>query len=189
MKVGVLALQGDFRSHIEILSKLNVKTVEVRLPKDLEDCDGLIIPGGESTTIGKLMQLYSLDSAIFKKYSNGMCIYGTCAGAIILAKEIIGSNQFRLRLIDISIERNAYGRQIESFEDEISVDGFADSFKAIFIRAPIIREVGKNVSVLAENRGLKVLCKSEKILVSTFHPELTDDSRIHELFLDMIRKK
>ena len=139
MKIGVLALQGDFREHISILNKLKLEGVEVRTKQELDKVKGLIIPGGESTTMGKLLKKYKLDIEIKKRNKQGMPIYGTCAGAILLAKEIINSEQPRLNLIDISIDRNAYGRQTDSFEANIPFPGSKKLFNAIFIRAPIIK--------------------------------------------------
>ena len=186
MKIGVIALQGDFREHVGILKKLGVETVEVRMPSDLKDVKGLIIPGGESTTIGKLMVKYELDKAIKEMTKKGMAVYGTCAGAILLAKEIIGNRQFCLGLIDISVERNAYGRQIDSFEAELEIKGLG-KFNAVFIRAPIIKEIRNGVEILAKHGNEPVLLRKGKILVSTFHPELTDDARVHNYFVGMIK--
>jgi 5'-phosphate synthase pdxT subunit len=188
MKLGVLALQGDFREHCAALSKIKLNPVEVRMPKDLEGIDGLVIPGGESTTIGKLMVKYGLDKAITKKYNEAMLIYGTCAGAILLAKDILHSEQPRLELIDISISRNSYGRQIDSFETEIDVNGLKKPFPAIFIRAPQIKRTSKDVEILSMHNRLPVLIRTEKILISTFHPELSEDTRIHEYFIGMIKE-
>jgi len=188
MKIGVLALQGDFREHINMLKKLEVETVEVRTKKDLEEIQGLIIPGGESTTIGKLLIKYSLDKSIIKKYKEGMAIYGTCAGAILLASEIIGNEQPKLGLIDISVARNAYGRQIDSFETDLEIDGFNKNFHSIFIRAPIIRKIRNGVKILAKHKKEPVLLRNGRILISTFHPEMTDDTRIHEYFIKMIKE-
>ena len=187
MKVGILALQGDVREHKKVLIKLGADTVEVKLPWDLEDLDALIIPGGESTTIGMLMKKYKLDSKIKQKHKQGMPIYGTCAGAIVLAKEIIGSKQPKLALADISIKRNDYGRQIESFETELSIKDIGD-FKGIFIRSPIINRFHNGVETLSEHKNNPVMIKQGNILITTFHPELTNDTRIHEYFLGMAKE-
>lgn len=187
LKVGVLALQGDFKEHLEILKKINADGIEVKRPKDLEGLNALIIPGGESTTIGRLMLRFNLFNKIIEKNKKGMAIYGTCAGAILLAKEIIGSPQPRLGLMDIFIERNAYGRQIESFEAEIDVDGIG-KVNGVFIRAPIIKKIGKNVEVLAKHNGDVVVARQNNILVSAFHPELAGNTKIHEYFLSEIVK-
>lgn len=196
VKVGVLALQGDFKEHLEILKKINADCKEVRLPKDLDGLNALIIPGGESTTIGRLMLRFGLFNKIIENArtrsgtnsvgnKNGMAIYGTCAGAILLAKEIIDSNQPKLGLMDISIERNAYGRQIESFESRIDVKDIGE-VNGVFIRAPIIKKIGKNVEVLAKHNGDAVVARQNNILVSTFHPELAINTKLHEYFLGMV---
>ena len=187
MKVGILALQGDVREHTSILSKLNVESIKVKLPKDLEDIDALIIPGGESTTIGMLMKKYKLDKAIKEKHKQGLPIYGACAGAILLAKEIIGSKQLKLNLVDISIQRNAYGGQLGSFETDLSIKDIGD-FKGIFIRAPAIKRLYNGAEVLAEHKNNPVMVKQNNLLVTLFHPELTKDTRIHEYFLNMAQE-
>ena len=187
MKVGILALQGDVREHKKVLIKLGVNPIEVKLPLDLEDLDALIIPGGESTTIGMLMKKYKLDSKIKQKHKQGMPIYGTCAGAIVLAKNIIGNDQLKLSLVDISIERNHYGRQIKSFEADLSIKHIGN-FKGIFIRSPIIKSFYNGVETLAEHNNNPVMIKQDNILITTFHPELTNDTRIHEYFLNMVQE-
>ena len=185
--IGVLALQGDFREHIQILKKLKVNATEVRTKGEFDKLDGLIIPGGESTTITNLLRKYHLDSEIKTHYKNGMAIWGTCAGAIILAKKIDNhEKQPTLGLIDITINRNAYGRQIDSFEEDIRVTGLQKKFHAIFIRAPIIENIGDDIEILAKNNSEPVLIKKDNILISTFHPELTNDTRLHRLFLKMV---
>ncbi|MBI1935524.1 pyridoxal 5'-phosphate synthase glutaminase subunit PdxT [Candidatus Woesearchaeota archaeon] len=186
MNIGVLSLQGDFREHIEMLKKCSVNPIEVRLPEDLRNIDGLVIPGGESTAIGNLMQKNSMDKEIIKKHKSGMAIYGTCAGAILLAKNIVGSNQPSLNLLDISIKRNDYGRQLDSFESELSIKNIG-KFKGIFIRAPVIEKVDKKVKVLSSLNKKPVLIRQENLLASAFHPELTNDSRIHEYFIKMVK--
>jgi 5'-phosphate synthase pdxT subunit len=184
MKIGILALQGDVREHARILVKLGAEPIEVKLPQDLEDLDALIIPGGESTTIGMLMRKYKLDSKIKEKHKQGMPIYGTCAGAILLAKDIIGDKQPKLGLADISIKRNEYGRQIESFETELSIKDIG-SFNGVFIRAPTIKSFYNGVQTLSEYKNSPVMIRQDNILITTFHPELTKDTRIHEYFLNM----
>jgi len=186
MKIGVLSLQGDFREHIEMLKKCSVNAVEVRLPEDLKGVDGLIIPGGESTAIGKLMQQYGLDREIIKKHNKGMAIYGTCAGAILLSKDIVGSSQPRLNLLDVSIKRNDYGRQADSFESELNIDGIG-KFNGIFIRAPVIEKVNNGAKILAKLNDRPVLIQDKNILASTFHPELTGDKRVHEYFIKIVK--
>ena len=187
MKIGVLSLQGDFREHIEMLKKCDIDVVPVKLPDDLEGASGLIIPGGESTTIGNLMQRYGLDKAIVKKHKQGMAIYGTCAGAILLAKDIIGSQQPRLNLLDISVKRNDYGRQIDSFETELNIEDIG-KFNGIFIRAPVIEKVNSAVKILSNFHSKPVLVQKDNILAGTFHPELTEDKRVHEYFIRMVKE-
>ena len=185
-KIGVLSLQGDFREHIEMLKKCGAETIEVRLPQDMEEISGLIIPGGESTTIGNLMEKYEIGKEIIKKNKQGMAIYGTCAGAILLAKDIIGSIQPRLGILDISVKRNNYGRQIESFEAGLDINEIG-KFKGIFIRAPVIERICEGVKILSSFEGKPVLVKKGTVLAGTFHPELTDDSSVHEYFVGMVK--
>ena len=185
VSIGVLALQGDFKEHVEMLNKCNVDSVEVRMPEDLKDVNGLIVPGGESTTMGNLMQQHGLDEEIIKKNKNGMPIYGTCAGAIILSKNIIGSGQPRLNLLDIFVKRNDYGRQIDSFEAELKIDEIG-KFNGIFIRAPVIEKINSRVKVLSKLNSHPVLVQQKNILASTFHPELTNDKRVHEYFVKIV---
>lgn len=187
MKVGVLAIQGDVSEHKKILADLGVEVSEVRTPADLEGVDGLIIPGGESTAIGKLMVEYGLDKAIPARARGGMPVYGTCAGMILMAREATGGEPPLLRLMDISVARNAYGRQVDSFETDIEIPGFGRPLHAVFIRAPMIERAGKGVQVLASIDGHPVLARQENLLVSSFHPELAPDDRIHRYFLEMIR--
>ncbi len=202
IKIGVLALQGAFREHINALKKCNVKAVEVRLPKDFEQVDGLIIPGGESTTMVKLMQLYDLDKKIVEKHNDGMPIFGTCAGAIVVAKKISNAqkdsldnsdinnnspNFSSLNLADIEIERNAYGRQIDSFETELDIEEIG-KFHGVFIRAPKMRVFNKegsinSLKILAKINDEIVMARQQNILLSTFHPELTGDISVHEYFI------
>jgi len=187
MKIGILALQGDVREHKNTLRKLDTETVNVKLPEDLDNIDGLIIPGGESSTIIKLMKKYNLDKKIIEKNKEGMSIYGTCAGAIILAKNIIGSNQPKLALADISIKRNDYGRQINSFESNLDIKDIGE-FKGIFIRAPVIKSFYNGAEVLAEHQNNPVMVRQNNVLITTFHPELADDTRVHKYFLDMAKE-
>lgn len=186
MKIGILALQGDFREHAEAVKKLGAEPVLVKLPQDLDNVHALIMPGGESTTIGMLMERHNLGKAIKKKHKEGMPIYGACAGAIILAKEIIGSKQPKLNLADIIIKRNDYGRQIDSFETELQIKGIGN-FKGIFIRAPVIKSLHNGIELLAEYKKSPVMVKHDNILITTFHPELTDDLRVHQYFLEMAK--
>ncbi|MAH02143.1 MAG: pyridoxal 5'-phosphate synthase glutaminase subunit PdxT [Candidatus Woesearchaeota archaeon] len=187
MKVGILALQGGVREHARILVKLGAEPIKVKSQEDLTDINALIIPGGESTTIGILIKKYNLDKAIKEKHKHGMPIYGTCAGAIVLAKDIIKSKQPLLGLADISIKRNDYGRQIDSFETELSIKDIG-SFNGVFIRAPTIKRFYDGVEILSEFRNNPVMIKQHNLLITTFHPELTDDTRIHEYFLNMAQE-
>jgi 5'-phosphate synthase pdxT subunit len=188
MKTGVLASQGAFAEHIAVLKKLGVETLPVRLPRQLAGLDGLIIPGGESTTISKLMKDYDLVSGIKQLALEGKPIFGTCAGMILLAKEIPGSTVEPLGLMDISVRRNAFGRQNESFETDLDIPVLGTKpFHAVFIRAPLIESVNSTTEVLARlEDGTAVAARQGKFLVSSFHPELTDDLRFHRYFLDMI---
>ncbi len=186
MKVGILALQGDVREHARILVKLGAEPVKVKSSEDLTDIDALIIPGGESVTIGMFMKKYGLDKAIKEKHGHGMPIYGTCAGAIVLAKNIIDGiiKQPKLNIADISIKRNDYGRQIDSFEAELSIKGIG-TFPGVFIRAPTIKNIYNGAEILSEHKNSPVMVKQHNLLITTFHPELTNDTRIHEYFLNM----
>ncbi len=188
MKVGVLALQGSVQEHLRMLRECGVEPVEVRLPQDMDNIYGLIIPGGESTTIGKLMKEYGLDKEIVRRYSKGMPIYGTCAGAIVLAKNILGKSQDKLGLADITIKRNYYGRQKESFETMLDLHEFDKPFRGIFIRAPIIDAVHNGAKIMSSFKNKPVLVRQGNLLLCTFHPELTDDRRLHKYFVDMIKK-
>ncbi len=190
MKIGVLALQGAFIEHVNALRKLGVEAVEVRLPEDLEGLDGLIIPGGESTTIGKLAVHYQLLEPLREMARAGKALWGTCAGLIFMAKEV-GRDQPLLGLMDVTVERNAFGRQVDSFEADLTVKGVDGDrpFHAIFIRAPLIEAVGAGVEVLAraekDNRDVIVAARQNNLLVTSFHPELASDDRFHRYFLKM----
>jgi pyridoxal 5'-phosphate synthase pdxT subunit len=189
LNIGVLALQGAFREHRLTLERLGCSVREVRLVKHLEGLDGLVMPGGESTTMGKLMVHYGFLEALPRFHAAGGAIWGTCAGAILMASEIAGSDQPRLNLMDMRVRRNAFGRQVDSFEVNLEVDGLNAPFPAVFIRAPIIERVGANMDVLAQHEGRIVLVRQGRLLASSFHPELTNDSRLHELFLRMCAEK
>ena len=191
MTVGVLALQGDFREHIAMLRSIGVDTYEVRTPEDLERCDALVIPGGESTTIGKLATRYGLIEPIRQRCEDGMPMFGTCAGMIFLATATTEGFQPQLGVLDAAVERNAFGRQVDSFEADLTVSGLDDTMHAVFIRAPWIDKIGAGVEVLAsvtEPGGAvhPVLVRQGRILASSFHPELTGDTRLHQLFVDSI---
>ena len=177
-RVGVLAVQGNFREHAAMLSRLGAEAVEVRKPEQLEGLDGLIVPGGESTTFMRLMRLYGLDEAITRFAGP---ILGTCAGMIVLDDE-------HLALIDITVDRNAYGRQVASFEADVELAGDDAPLRGVFIRAPRLRAAGPDVEVLAELDGAPVLLRDGRVIVAAFHPELTDDLRVHELFLDRVKE-
>jgi pyridoxal 5'-phosphate synthase pdxT subunit len=178
LRIGVLALQGNFREHAAMLRKLGAEVVEVRKSEQLDRLDGLVIPGGESTTFMHLMRLYGLDEAVS---SFEQPILGTCAGMIVLDRGHLG-------LVDIRVRRNAFGRQAASFETDLDVAGEREPLRAVFIRAPWIEEVGPEVEVLAEVDGHPVLARQGRFLVAAFHPELTDDTRLHELFLESVRE-
>jgi len=187
LKIGVLALQGAFQKHIEMLERCGVRAVPVRTGGELAAVGGLIIPGGESTTIGKLLVRYGLDKQIVEAASRGMPIYGTCAGLILLATEIVGSVQDRLGILNVRVCRNAFGRQIDSFEADLDIPAIGPPpFRAVFIRAPYVQEVGSGVEVLARCDDKIVFVKQGNLLASAFHPELTDDTRIHKYFLSMV---
>jgi pyridoxal 5'-phosphate synthase pdxT subunit len=176
MKIGVLAVQGNFREHAAMLRRLGADVVEVRLPEELDGLDGLVIPGGESTTILRLMRLYGLEDAI--RGFDG-AVFGTCAGMILLDRN-------HLDLVDLEVDRNAYGRQVASFEADLELDG--QPLRGVFIRAPRVREVGE-MDVLASHDGEPVLLRQGRFMVASFHPELTDDTRVHERFLEMVREE
>ena len=177
LRIGVLAVQGNFREHAAVLRRLGAEPVEVRLPAQLEGLDGLIVPGGESTAIIRLMRLYGLDEALRRFEAP---IFGTCAGMIVLDRNHLG-------LADFTTERNAFGRQVRSFETDLDV-GLGEPVRGVFIRAPWIEDTGPAVEVLAEVDGHPVLAREGRVLVAAFHPELTDDTRIHELFLNQVRE-
>lgn len=186
MLVGVLALQGAFREHEKMLRSCGdgIKTRQVRLPQQLEEIDRLVIPGGESTTMGKLMIEYGLLDAIREFAQKGRPIFGTCAGLIMLAKDIAGSEQPRLGLMDMSVERNAFGRQVNSFEDQLDIPCLGpEPFQGVFIRAPYILDVKPGVEVLARYGGKIVCARQGSLLAAAFHPELTGDVRMHDYFL------
>ncbi|MBS3765008.1 pyridoxal 5'-phosphate synthase glutaminase subunit PdxT [Candidatus Bipolaricaulota bacterium] len=184
MQIGVLALQGDFREHRQVLEKLGTSTCSVRRPDDLNEIEGLIIPGGESTTISKLLRKWDLFEPIQTEVRKGLPVFGTCAGLILLAMEVENGPP-TLELLDITVERNSYGRQIESFESRLEVtNGLIDrDFQGVFIRAPRVKRVGPGVEVLARYGDDPVFLRNDNVLAATFHPELTDDNGIHEYFL------
>lgn len=186
-RVGVLALQGAFREHRLAFERLGCEVVEVRLPRHLNGLGGVVIPGGESTTMVKLMRAYGLDEALTAYYQGGGWVWGTCAGAIVLAKDIAGfPEQPRLGLLDIRVARNDYGRQVASFEADLAIAGLDTPFHAVFIRAPRILGVGEAVRVLASYDGDPVAVMARRLLATVFHPELSHDDRVHALFLDAV---
>jgi 5'-phosphate synthase pdxT subunit len=182
-KIGVLALQGDFREHAEILKTLGVEPVEVRTIEDLEDLAGIIVPGGESTAIGNLMVSSGLLDGVRSFFYKGGPLWGTCAGMVLAASATTGPRQPLLGLMNALVERNGFGRQVYSFEQDLDVKGFDEPFTGVFIRAPFFEDVGPGVEVLSEVDGRVVAARGENILVTAFHPELTDDARFHEYFL------
>jgi 5'-phosphate synthase pdxT subunit len=187
MRVGVLALQGAFREHVAAFRSLGCESLEVRTPEDVAAIDALVIPGGESTTIGKLLGDYQMLDPLLERLQAGLPAYGTCAGAILLALEIVDSDQPRLGLMDMKVRRNAYGRQLDSFETSLEIPCLgSEPFPAVFIRAPLIESVGSGVEVLARYRDGVVLARQGHLLVGTFHPELTGDLRLHRYFLESI---
>jgi pyridoxal 5'-phosphate synthase pdxT subunit len=178
-RIGVLALQGNFREHAAMLRRLGAEVVEVRLPEQLEGLDGLVVPGGESTTFMRLMRLYGLDEALS---SFAAPVFGTCAGMIVLDRN-------HLDLVDLEVERNAYGRQTSSFEADLELAGEDEPLRGVFIRAPRVLDAGPEVEVLAEHDGDPVLVRQGRFLVASFHPELTDDTRVHERFLELVKEE
>lgn len=185
-RVGVLALQGDVREHLRILDELGVEAVEVKKPDQVGQVDALIVPGGESTTIGKLAARFGLLEPLRSAIEGGLAVYGTCAGMILLAGAVTEGDQHLLGVLDVVVKRNAFGRQNESFEAELVVDGLQAPFPAVFIRAPWIEKVGSDVEVLSEVDDHPVMVRQGRILATSFHPELTGDGRIHQMLLDSI---
>ena len=188
MNVGLLALQGAVAPHADAFRSLGATPVEVRTPAQLADVDALVIPGGESTTMSKLLDTSGLAAPLAERLAAGLPTFGTCAGMIVLARTVLdgGADQRSYDAIDVTVRRNAFGRQVDSFEADLDVDGLDGPFHAVFIRAPFVEAVGEGVEVLATVDGHPVLCRQGPVLVSAFHPELTDDLRLHELFLTLI---
>ena len=179
MRIGVVPLQGNFPEHAAVLSRLGAEPVEVRKADELGGLDGLIIPGGESTAITRLMRLYGIEEAI-RRFRGP--VFGTCAGMILLDRDHLG-------LVDVAVDRNAYGRQVASFEADLELAGEAEPLRGVFIRAPRVAEAGPGVEVLAEHDGAPVLLRDGRFLVASFHPELTDDTRVHERFLQLVEEE
>ncbi|MGI9648234.1 MAG: pyridoxal 5'-phosphate synthase glutaminase subunit PdxT [Acidimicrobiia bacterium] len=184
MRVGVLALQGDFREHAALLVGMGHETVLIRKAEELSDLDALIIPGGESTTIGKLADRYGLLEPLREVIAGGLPTLGTCAGLIFLAAGTTGNSQIHLGVLDVVVERNAFGRQIDSFEAELAVSGLDGPLHAVFIRAPVVAKVGAEVEVLAAVGDDPVMVRQGNIVATSFHPELTGETRVHELMLE-----
>ncbi|KZE70678.1 glutamine amidotransferase [Paenibacillus jamilae] len=187
MKIGVLSLQGAVAEHIRSIERAGAEGIAVKKIEQLDELSGLIIPGGESTTIGKLMRKYDFIEAIRQFSNQGKPVFGTCAGLIVLAKTIQGQEEAHLGLMDITVARNAFGRQRESFETDLNIKGIEEPVRAVFIRAPLIQSVGMGVDVLSEHNGEIVAARQGHLLASSFHPELTDDYRLHQYFVDMVR--
>lgn len=187
MKIGVLAMQGAYAEHISILKSLEVYTVEIRNKEDLKEIDGLIIPGGESTTMGKLIRALDIYEDLKEKIESGLPVWGTCAGMILLAKSIYEDDIKHLATMDIEVRRNAYGRQLGSFGTKSFVKGIGEDVEMIFIRAPYIESVGKKVEVLSVIDGNIVAAKENNMLVTSFHPELTEDNRVHKYFVNLVK--
>ena len=196
-RIGVLGLQGDFREHLDTFERLGAAAIDVRRPDQLDDIDALVIPGGESTTIGKLAQQYGFIPKLKQRVAEGMAVWGTCAGAIFIARDVPGHPHPLAGLMDIRVRRNAFGRQIDSFESDLTVPAIGGGpFPAVFIRAPLIESVGANVEVLAtlddtgagvaERAATIVAARQGKLLATSFHPELTHDDRFHEYFLSFV---
>jgi pyridoxal 5'-phosphate synthase pdxT subunit len=188
LTIGVLAVQGNFREHAAMLRRLGAEVVEVRKPEQLEGLDGLVVPGGESTAIGRLIRLYGLEEAI-RRFAQP--ILGTCAGMILLARDTVDGvpDQPLLGAIDLVVRRNGYGRQVRSFEADLELPGEDEPLRGVFIRAPRVEQAGPEVEILAELDGDPVLLREGRILVAAFHPELTADTRVHERFLDLVREE
>jgi pyridoxal 5'-phosphate synthase pdxT subunit len=184
MKTGVLALQGDFREHVRVLSSVGAAATEVRTVAQLADVDRLVIPGGESTTIGKLARGYDLVEPIRERARDGMPVFGTCAGMIVLAERVVDGDPL-LSLMDVTVRRNAYGRQVDSFEADVDVEGIDHPVRGVFIRAPWIEEVGSDVRVLSTFETRPVILQQGNLLAASFHPELIGETSLHEYFLSL----
>ena len=189
LHIGVLALQGDYAEHINMLQSNNADVSEIRLPSQLDDVDGLIIPGGESTTIVQLIDIYDFRTKLVEKASQGFPIWGTCAGMIVMARELTDYRPEPLNLMNIKVSRNAFGRQIDSFEEDLTIKGIEGKFPAVFIRAPIVVENDSSVDILCsiDKPSGPVAVQQGKLLATSFHPELTNDSRMHEYFLSIVK--
>ncbi|MDF2667962.1 MAG: pdxT [Paenibacillus sp.] len=188
MKIGVLALQGAVAEHIRMIERAGAQGVIVKRTEQLADIDGLILPGGESTTIGKLMRDYGFIEALQAFSNEGKPLFGTCAGLIVLADQIEGQAQSHIGVMDMTVQRNAFGRQRESFETTLSIKGISEGVRAVFIRAPLIKSVGESVDILSEYKGEIVAARQGHLLAVSFHPELTDDYQLHQYFVNMVEQ-
>ncbi|MCY8915018.1 pyridoxal 5'-phosphate synthase glutaminase subunit PdxT [Bacillus atrophaeus] len=188
LTIGVLGLQGAVREHIRSIEACGAAGLVVKRPEQLNEVDGLILPGGESTTMRRLIDTYHFMEPLREFAAQGKPLFGTCAGLIILAKEIQGSDNAHLGVLDVKVERNSFGRQVDSFEADLTIEGLAEPFTGVFIRAPHILEAGEDVEVLSEHGGRIVAAKQDNLLGCSFHPELTDDHRVTELFVQMVEK-
>jgi 5'-phosphate synthase pdxT subunit len=186
IRVGVLALQGDVREHEELLAGLDVAVARVKTIEDLEAVDALVLPGGESTTIGFLLDDHGMIELLRKRIEDGLPVLGTCAGAILLARSVVGGDLPKIGVLDAVVHRNAYGRQVDSFEDDVEVAGIG-TVHAVFIRAPVIESLGKDVEVLAEHRDGPIVVRQSNIIAATFHPELAQEAGLHRLLVDATR--
>jgi pyridoxal 5'-phosphate synthase pdxT subunit len=183
--VGVIAIQGDFEKHIRALESCGAQSIEVRSAEELERVDRAIIPGGESTTVGLLMKRFGLGDALRQKGAAGMPIWGTCMGMILMAHDLVDRDQYTLDLLDITIERNAFGAQVHSFEDEVQIRGLDEPVTGVFIRAPVVTRLGPGVASLGDYQGRVVAVRQGNLVGTSFHPELTDDTRMHKWFIDL----
>jgi pyridoxal 5'-phosphate synthase pdxT subunit len=188
MKVGVVGVQGDVREHVRALEAAGATASVITKPSEIDEVDALVLPGGESTTIGKLLARFELLQPLAERARAGTPMYGTCAGMILMATEIRGDHDApnRLSVLDIAVRRNGYGRQIDSFEADLDVAGLSSPLRAVFIRAPVVERIGPDVEMLAAFDGAPVIVRQERLLASAFHPEMTCDPRVHELFVGMV---
>ncbi|OIJ17597.1 glutamine amidotransferase subunit PdxT [Anaerobacillus alkalidiazotrophicus] len=188
VKIGVLALQGAVREHVKLLQAPGVEVVVVKKVEQLEELDGLVLPGGESTTMRRLIDKYDFFEPLKQFAKSEKPVFGTCAGLILMAKQLIGQSEGHLEIIDMEVERNAFGRQRESFEAELMVKGIADDIMAVFIRAPLIKSVGEDVEILSKYNGEIVAVRQDQFLACSFHPELTEDARFHQYFVEIVKE-
>lgn len=188
LKIGVLALQGAVREHVKCLEAPDVEVIVVKKVEQLNELDGLVLPGGESTTMRRLIDKYGFFEPLKEFGTSGKPIFGTCAGLILMAKNIVGQDEGHLSFIDMTVQRNAFGRQRESFETDLIVTGVGEDVRAVFIRAPLIVEVGEEVEILSKINGEIVVARQNQFLACSFHPELTDDHRFHQFFVEMVRE-